>query len=415
MKLDDIAAMLQRCGLGDKEARAFVHLTNMGESKVADLATAAGLKRAETYQILEKLQGRGLVEGTLARPRKFVALPPQRAMEVLVEERANELKSVENLREEAERSLASLSGASAESQAGSFRILQDLNQIGGQLRRTARAAKREVCAVASSRSLFRLLLDEGLEEELEAAHEKGVKLRILTEIMPGQEATVERLLTFADVRHAMVPRPMRFFIADEDEIVQYVTADPMTSGAKETALWIGARDHVGAQRAQFDEMWTEAVPAEGRLEQLRTGKAPPQAQIVKGRFTRVEKAKEMLLRAEREAFLYVTVAEAARLEKSGLRRALEARAKKGVDVRVLVAPGASAPKAGAGVTVREAAEKRALPVLVVDSQEALLVLGEDKGAEGVTALGEYGVWLTLPGPVGALRASFEAAWARAGE
>ena len=39
----------------------------------------------------------------------------------------------------------------------------------------------------------------------------------------------------------MVPRPLRFVIADEREIVQYVTADPMVAGTKETALWIGAR------------------------------------------------------------------------------------------------------------------------------------------------------------------------------
>lgn len=412
MKLDEVVAMMQRCGLADKEARAFVHLTNMGESKVADLAVAAGLKRAETYQILEKLQGRGLVEGTLARPRKFVALPPRRAVEILVDERANELRQVESLREDAETSLASLSTETAESQAGAFRILQDLNQIGGQLRRTARAAKRELCAVASSRSLFRLLLDEGLEDELHAAHEKGVRLRILTEIQQGQESTVERLLEFADVRHMMVPRPMRFFIADEDEIVQYVTADPMTSGAKETAIWIDARDHVGAQRAQFDDLWTEAIPAAARLEQLRTGKAPPQAQLVKGRFTRYEKAKEMLLRAETEALLYVSAEEAERLEKSGLRRALEARAKRDVKVRVLSAPGTQV-KAAKGVDTRESADAQALPMLVVDGQEALLVLADESTSEGVTALGEYGVWVTLPGPVDALRASFEDAWTRA--
>lgn len=410
LKVDDVVARLQQSGLGEKEARAFAHLTHLGASKVTDLAKAAGLKRAETYQILERLQGRGLVEGTLTRPRQFSAVPAERALAILVEERAAGLKAVETMREDLQQRLARLAGgpAKVEKPAESFRILHDRNQINGQLARTIRAAQREICVVASSRALFRLLLDEGLESELRAAHKRGVVVRILTEVLPGAEEVLERMGEFAQVRHLMVPRPLRFLIADEREIVQYVTADALGQQTKETALWIGARDHVQAQRSFFDDQWTLAMPAAARREELASGRASEQVLVVKGRLTRYEKEKEMLLRASGEVAAVLSSGEAARLGPSGIGRALASRIRDGVRVRLIVPPGQKVDVPGAQVRAGEAA--MGVPTVLVDRAEALLVFAGKGATEEVTALGEYGVWVSLAPSVEALWANFEKAW-----
>ena len=410
MKVDDVVARLQQCGLGEKEARAFAHLTHLGASKVADLAKAAGLKRAETYQILERLQGRGLVEGTLTRPRQFTAVEAERALAVLVEERAAGLKAVETMKEDLAQRLARISGGPAkpEKAAESFRILHDRNQINGQLARTIRAAQKELCVVASSRALFRLLLDEGLEAELRAAHKRGVSTRIVTEIIPGNEEFLERTGDFAQVRHQMVPRPLRFFIADEREIVQYVTADPMGQQTKETALWIGARDHVQAQRAFFDDAWTSAMPATSRLEELESGRASEQVQVVKGRITRTEKEKEMILRGRQEIVAALTASECARLATSGVGRALASRIRDGARVRLLVPAGQKVEVAGAEVRAGDA--PLGMPMVLVDRAEALFVFTGRATTEEAAALAEYGVWVSLGPSVEGIWRGFEAAW-----
>lgn len=411
MKVDDVVARLQQCGLGEKEARAFAHLTHGGASKVTDLAKAAGLKRAETYQILERLQGRGLVEGTLERPRQFTAVPAERALAILVEERAAGLKAVESMKDDLQQRLARLSGGKQEKTAESFRILHDRNQINGQLARTIRAAQKELCVVASSRALFRILLDEGLETELRAARQRGVQARVITEMLSGQEEVLERLREVADVRHLMVPRPLRFLIADEREIVQYVTADPLGQNAKETALWIGARDHVQAQRAFFDDQWTQAMPAASRLEELSSGRASEQVLVVRGRLTRYEKEKEMLLRASGEVAAVLSEGEVARLAASGIQRALASRIREGVRVRLLVPPGARVDLAGA--EVRAGSHALGVPTVLVDRAEALMVYTGKGSTEDITATSEYGVWVSLVPSVETLWGGFEQAWAAA--
>lgn len=409
MKVDDVVARLQQCGLGEKEARAMAHLTHLGPSKVADLAKTAGLKRAETYQILERLQGRGLVEGTLTRPRQFSAVPAERALAILVEERAAGLKAVETMKDDLVLRLGRLTGAQTpkDKVVESFRILHDRNQITGQLARTIRAAQKEVCVVASSRALFRLLLDEGLEAELRAAHKRGVATRIVTEILPGAEDVLARVSLVAQVRHAMVPRPLRFFLADDREIVQYVTADALGQSTKETALWIGARDHVQAQRAFFDDLWTTAMPSAARLEELTSGRASEQVHVVKGRLTRYEKQKEMILRASGELAALLSAGEAARLASSGIARALASRIRDGVRVRLVVPTGARVDVPGAQV---RAADVPGVPMLLADRAESLFVFAGKGATEDITQLAEYGVWVSLVPSVEALWRQFEKAW-----
>lgn len=410
MKVDDVVTRLQQCGLVEKEARAFAHLTLLGASKVTDLAKAGGLKRAETYKILERLQGRGLVVGTLTRPRQFTAVSAERALAMLVEERAAGLKAVEAMKEDLSARLDRLSSGQTpkDKSQDSLRILHDRNPINGQLSRTIRSAQKDLSIVASSRALFRLLLDEGLETELIAAHKRGVSTRILTEILPGQGESLAHLTEFAEVRHLMVPRPLRFFIADEREIVQYVTADPLGQNTKETALWIGARDHIQAQRAFFDDQWTVALPAGSRREEIESGRASETVAVVKGRMTRYEKEKEMLLRASAEVAMVLSAGEASRLASSGIGRALASRIRDGVRVRLLVPPGTKVDMAGAEVRTGESAF--GVPTVLVDRAETLFVFAGKGTTEDIVALGEYGVWVSLLPSVESVWRGFEKNW-----
>lgn len=415
MKLDELVTGLVRCGLAEKEARAFVHLTDLGKSKVTDIAKRAGLKRAETYQILERLQGRGLVEGTLERPRLFTAVGPDRALAILLEERAAELKSVERERGDLVAGLSKIGGAAPES-TGVFRILHDQNQIRGQLLRSLAAAKREIVVVTSGRGLSRLVLD-GFDEALKTARSRGADVRILTEVQPGQEDAITRLGAFADVRHLMVPRPLRFVIVDDAEILQYVTADNPTgqaapgTGQKETAFWIGMSDHVQAQRAFFDDLWNDAVTAAARFDEIKSGRAAEHVSVVKGRFTRYEKQKEMALRATHSLVAVLSEGDAQRIDKSGLKRLYASLAKNGVAVRILVTGDVKVDVPGATV---KSTKVRAPPFQVVDGREALLAFTRRDATESVTETGEFGVHVALESGAAAYQHLFEDWWRASG-
>ena len=75
---------LRLYGLSDIEARVLISLADIGPVRVSALARKLGVNRMRVYRILRKLQERGLVDSILGRPVKFVAIPIDEALDLLI-------------------------------------------------------------------------------------------------------------------------------------------------------------------------------------------------------------------------------------------------------------------------------------------------------------------------------------------
>jgi hypothetical protein len=112
--------------------------------------------------------------------------------------------------------------------------------------------------------------------------------------------------------------------------------------------------------------------------------------------------------------LLVPASELARLGASGVQRLLQARLReaRGLRVRVLAPEGARVDLAGAETRASGAIEG-ALPLLVADGAEALVVFPGAGAGSSVTGVEEYAVWVTLAPTVASFARSFEERWAEA--
>ncbi|HLE96012.1 MAG TPA: helix-turn-helix domain-containing protein [Candidatus Thermoplasmatota archaeon] len=405
MKIDDLVTSLSAAGLEEKEARVLVALLRVGASGAAGAADASGLSRPETYRVLESLQARGFVEATLARPRRFQAVAPEKALEILRAERAAALDEVDARRETLLDGLRRLGASPPEAEdAPRFRVLHDDRQVAGQAVRAVAVASREVSFAASSRGLG-LLGAEGMPEALAAARGRGARVRVVAEIVEGNADAARAAAALAEVRHAPVARGVRFLVAD-DSLLGFVTADPIGAAA-ETALWTGPSDLVAAQRSHFEELWRRAVPLEARLEEIATGRAPPSAELIEGRVYRIERVKGMAFRAERSLDLALPFRDV-----KDLSALLADRAAEGLTVRVLVPPGFARSAVPAGCACREWARAPASLFAIADERELLLVLAEGEGVDAADS-NARAVWSALPGAPEGFARKFERLWAEA--
>jgi len=80
--------LLEKLGLSEKEAKVYLAALELAEDSVQNIAKKAGVNRATTYVILEKLMGLGLVS-TYEKEKKtlFVAQDPKELVNLLEEER----------------------------------------------------------------------------------------------------------------------------------------------------------------------------------------------------------------------------------------------------------------------------------------------------------------------------------------
>lgn len=98
-EMKEIIDKLVECGLTDKEAKVYSTLSRLGPVKASILARELELPRSELYNLLKKLQDKGMVETTLERPMKFVAISFEIVIDQLIRDenmKIEELKAILN-------------------------------------------------------------------------------------------------------------------------------------------------------------------------------------------------------------------------------------------------------------------------------------------------------------------------------
>jgi len=94
--MEDSLRHLQKLGFTNYEARAYVALLQDHPSTRYQLSQNAAIPESKIYEVVRRLQDRGIITGLQGRPPRFVPLPPDQLVSQL-ERRAHE--SLEYLRD----------------------------------------------------------------------------------------------------------------------------------------------------------------------------------------------------------------------------------------------------------------------------------------------------------------------------
>lgn len=413
MKVEELVDRLTQFGLGQREALTYYHLHRLGPSKASEVVQATGLQRTETYRVLDDLASKGAIDRTLERPQRFIARPLEEVLELAMEERRTELEELAGQRPAIQEAWPR-GGAAEIDEEVRFSVVEGRTQVQGLLERMVEKAQDEVYVVALRRGLSRLE-HLGLLDVLEAQRDDGVLVRVLTDVTDANLETVQRWAKVCEVRHGDLPGYHQSVIVDTRDIALFVTVDPLVSvesKGEETVLNLNARDFILGQKGLADAMWDRALDLEARLEELETGDPAEQVEVVRGRWTRYSRMKDMLYRAKDLVHLLVGPAEAERLQKAGLAHLLQRRAGEGLEVRLHVT--------GETDTQIPGVERRQGPVdtlpgavMLVDDQEALAVLDAHGEPGSVTHAGDWATWVTVDHEVQRLAGSLDEAWSSA--
>ena len=87
---------LSRFGLTEIQTKVYYHLLKLGRTSSTDIAKKLGVHRSEVYRVLRELGEIGIVPEHRGRPILFTPTPPEKALDILFQER---MKNVEWLRD----------------------------------------------------------------------------------------------------------------------------------------------------------------------------------------------------------------------------------------------------------------------------------------------------------------------------
>lgn len=392
MKESELVEKLVRFGLEEKHARAYYRLARLGSATASDLAEATSIHRTQIYDIMEELEEQGFAESTLERPRRFVPRPVEDTLEHIIDAQRRRVDQLEETWDEIVDAWPQLERED-EARQERFTVHHGRTQIKGALERIIDDAEEEILAVVHRRGLGRWD-SMGVLDDLHVASENGVSVRALTEIGSQGSDVLERFARWAEVRHHSLPGYSQFIVKDTDEIALFVALDPVVSTAKggETVLWLNASDFILSQKALFDLLWSTAVSYGSRVDELETGEPAPRVEVVRGRWMRYDRVREMLSNAGERIRVALPEEDVNRLDGSGMKDALEHAAQRGVEVSVLAPK--EIPLEGVSVSVTDLLGD--LAMVTVDGNEALVGMGLGVDAASMTSDGEWGVWSSMP-------------------
>jgi sugar-specific transcriptional regulator TrmB len=307
--IGDIVAELQEYGLTRNEARVLVFLAKTGPSKASEAARAVQINRTETYRTIRNLQRRGLVEATLERPVRLQSVPFDRCLSILIDERKARLRILEQRGEALRRQFAMTRVEPVTHEVERFQVVEGMLRIEQRLQNMFAQAQESVMTVLSPLEMVRGDT-AGLFDMLSHAAKGGLRVRVITSIIPSNIDIVEKLTQNLEIRHLDLrakPIPRVSIVDDGEALFEISTADETHRTGEEVALWINSRAFVRNLQAYFDEMWTSATPSETRVEALRRGIPQDELKIFKGRNEVSGKLNEMTESANKSVEIWTTM------------------------------------------------------------------------------------------------------------
>jgi sugar-specific transcriptional regulator TrmB len=240
---EEVTKQLLDFGLSDKEANIYLALLRSGKARAGEIARKLQLNRMIVYRVLTKLQERELVKATMEKPMKFIPIPLDKALSLLIRETETKLSLMRDRHDAVLEEWKSVLTEPPVSDVMSFRIVQGRKQIYELLAKMFKSADSYVRLVTTKKDLVRFQYVD-LDDALKRAAKRGVKVQIVIQHEDDKLDILTHYAGFASIKVVPISKATRLFIADDKEmIITFTTDDSMALNSKqETCLKIESRE-----------------------------------------------------------------------------------------------------------------------------------------------------------------------------
>jgi predicted hydrocarbon binding protein len=148
-------------------------------------------------------------------------------------------------------------------------VLEGRDIVRRFLRKRIGTAERQVLLSVTGVELPGLI-DSGLDRALRDAAERGVKVKVVTEVYPPNLAEAKHFASFSELRHSAGPVSNRTLVVDRSGALVFVSGeDPNNPEAGEqVALWSSAPMFIQLARDYHRRLWVPASRADERFVEL---------------------------------------------------------------------------------------------------------------------------------------------------
>jgi sugar-specific transcriptional regulator TrmB len=265
--LEHVADYLTDFGFSKKEAQVYVVLLKLNAAGAKEISSITKLSRLETYRALQKLMDARLVQTSMDRPKRYVALGLEKSLDELIEQSKARTAELSERKDRLLRELRMLSIEHPEASADMLTLIHGRQSIHDYASRLIKSARREACVMTTWIGLLRTMIS-GVDDVYERSAKRGVRIRILCEINEKNMAAAKRYLTFTELRHVQEQDTSRLVIVDDRELMIIPRSRTTPEASRETCLWTNNHELLKIVRKYFEVLWSSATNGLSRIREI---------------------------------------------------------------------------------------------------------------------------------------------------
>jgi HTH-type transcriptional regulator, sugar sensing transcriptional regulator len=269
-----LVRLLAERGVPERAARIYIAASREGPQTASELARMSGIHRVETYRHIQQLHEAGLLRSVGGRPMRFRALSAEELLERWIRTTSEDLRRLEAGRDQLIRDFQEQIATPEVTDGRKFVVMERRKALYSFLRKQIGLARKEILLSLSPSALARFI-DGGIDRELRTAMQRGVRVRVITEINRGNLPDAKHFATFAEIRNTRTMPAARGVLFDKAGAVVYVAGDLRPGGDEDrlVTVWTTDQEFLNLVRIQFHELWNHCAPSEQRIVELEEPRA----------------------------------------------------------------------------------------------------------------------------------------------
>ncbi len=259
--LEETASELADFGLTKTQSKTYIAIVALGVTSASEIATLSKIRREEIYRAIPKLEKHGIITRKLETPRKFSAIQPERAIQLLTKIKLKTLKEeIDKLKQKGVKLISELKTIELPVQLNSSSIEVISRQDCTRMKRSEmmQNAKRQIDLITFRRDLKMAYINPPKKSNKKLL--KTIKTRIITESQQLDEF-IKYIIRFSEANGSPIElrqvEKLQFnlLIVDGKEAIW---GEFKTKSENQRNLWTNDPTQVAILKMAFENMWQKS-------------------------------------------------------------------------------------------------------------------------------------------------------------
>ena len=270
-------------GLTSKEADIYIFLAKHAILTAGQIAKQTKIARSLVYRILKKLQAKGLVEPTLESPTRFVAIPFDKALDLIITTRKQEALKVEREKQNLLEDWETISKIKPTTENERFMIIEGNKKIHLKMFQMLKETKDQFSGILSLPCLARAEQYGVFDAVYTHPLKNRIRFQFITNV---NRENLEAFKLFKPTLNAEVnlraknpkteiPHLPRMVTKDKEEVMFFIRPEEGTlTRRQDVCIYTNCASLVETFNGIFQNLWNTSTDIETKILELETRKLP---------------------------------------------------------------------------------------------------------------------------------------------